>query len=150
MVHGSFSDFKNYICSYCSSMDDVGLFPAQQHPFLGHISVLLNQWCVSSYDSFAFNLKEKFAPQATDTAYSRMTINIYLDSKLENGFRLEIVPLYDLSSQSAFISQTIVVTRSPTQDGTIVSGSSVPVDAFVAYTLQNKDSWPNKVLKRGI
>jgi len=136
----------------------VGLFPVRQHPFRGRISVLLNQWCVSSCDGFAYNLKEKFGaratfyghPQAADTAYSRLTINIHLDSKLKEGFRLETVPLYDSSSQNAFMSQTIVVTRSTTQNGTVVSGVPVPLDGFVPYTLQNKDSWPNEVLKHAL
>ncbi len=136
----------------------VGLFPVRPHPFNGRISVLLNQWCVSSCDGFAYNLKEKFGsrakfyghPQAADTAYSRLTINVHLDSNLKDGFRLEVVPLYDSSSKSAFMSQTIVVTRSVTHDGTIVSGKPVPIDEFVPLTRQNSDSWPNEVLKHAL
>lgn len=135
-----------------------GLFPIKKHPFRGRVSVLLNEWCISSCDGFAYNLKDKFGshatyfghPQAADTAYSRLTINVILDSNLPNGFKLDVVPLGDPSSSKAFMSQTVVVSRSTWEDGTVVSGKPVKIDKFVPITYQSMDSWPNEVLKQAL
>lgn len=154
-------DFTEPVPMFCA--DDTkdcrfGLFPVRPHPFRGRISVLLNQWCVSSCDGFVYNLKEKFGarakfyghPQSADTAYARLTINIHLDPNARDGFRLEIVPLFDPSSNEVFMSQTIVVSRSTTADGSVVSGVPVPLDGFVPRTLGNGNRWPSEVLKRAL
>ncbi len=49
--------YTNPIPMFCADESKdcrVGLFPVRKHPFRGRISVLLNQWCVSSCDGFAY------------------------------------------------------------------------------------------------
>lgn len=157
----SYGEFTQPIPMFCADQDQdcsQGLFPVASHPFKGKVSVLLNEWCVSSCDGFAYSMKENFGnrsrfyghPQAGDTAYSRITINIHVGPSWPEGFHLEVVPLNDPSSRKALLSQTVVVTRSTTQDGSIVSGKPVALDEFVPLTLQNKKSWPNEVLKKAL
>lgn len=131
-----------------------GSFEPREHPFNGRVSVLLNQWCVSSCDGFVYAMKEQFGPrakfyghpQAADTAYSRLTVHAFLDSSQPKGFYLQIHPIRMALDTPSLFSQTLSVTRSVTASGTMVSGAPVALDGFVAETLENRSRWVQEVL----
>lgn len=131
-----------------------GLFDPWAHPFTGKISVLLNEWCVSSCDGFAYAIQEHFGarakfyghPQAADTAFARMTIHAFLDPAQPKGFTLKVRPIRTEMNPAPYFSQTVSVSRSVTADGTVVSGIPVPLDGFIAETLENHDRWVQTAL----
>jgi hypothetical protein len=136
----------------------IGKFSPRTHPFQGRVSVLLNQWCVSSCDAFAYTMHEEFGakarffgqPQAADSAYSRIALHLVWDEQSADGYHLVMTPIYDPAPANTLITQTIVVTQSVTADGRIVSGKPVPLTDFVPSTLANKNRWPNSVLSKAL
>jgi hypothetical protein len=136
----AFGDFLPPVPMFCagderSSCRD-GLFPVRNHGFRGRVTLLLNHWCVSSCDGFAYALKEQLGsrvvvaglPQAADTAYARLALRLTLETGLPGGFRVAVVqPDSQLSAGAPLLTQGVAVTRSVKQDGTVVSGIPLPI-----------------------
>ena len=128
-----------------------GLFPVRNHGFRGRVTLLLNQWCVSSCDGFAYALKEQLGgrvlvaglPQAADTAYSRLTLRLTLESGLPEGFRVAVVsPESQPSAGSLVLTQGVAVTRSVKPDGSVVSGIPLPIDRAMDLPFElNERGW---------
>jgi hypothetical protein len=119
---------------------------------------LLNQFCVSSCDGFVYAVKEQLGekvrligqPQAADTAYSRLTINVSLNAEDQRGYTLKVVPIRQESSKKAFIAQTVSVTRSVDAEGRIQSGVPLPLDLFVPLTFENTSTWVRSALSAAL
>ncbi len=128
-----------------------GLFPVRDHGFRGQITLLLNQWCVSSCDGFAFALKDQLGdrvtvagiPQAADTAYSRLKLQLFLDEKAPGGFRIAVDRREDSPMVSALVlSQGVAVTRSVEKNGRVVSGLPLEVQIPVEIPFElNERGW---------
>jgi hypothetical protein len=137
-----------------------GLFSVRPHEFHGRVSVVTNQYCVSSCDGFVYALKEELGtrltvlgqPQAADSAYARLTI--YALPHLNGGVRFEVgaIPSLDPALQKqALFSQTVVVSRSVKADGTVVSGIPVPIDRFVLNLFhQDERDWRRSAVKAAL
>lgn len=118
-----------------------GLFPVRAHGFTGHVTMLLNQWCVSSCDGFAYALKEHLGervttaglPQAADTAYARLRLKLTLEPAVPGGFRVSVDQKgNDQPAMGELVlTQGVAVTRSVKQDGTVVSGLPLPIERAV-------------------
>jgi hypothetical protein len=153
---GGFSLPVPMFCALSGVSCDQGLFPVRKHPFRGRVDLLVNQWCVSSCDGFVFNIKERFGasarvfgqPQAADTGFSRLSIDLSADSHSPAGFMISIEP--DADRPSELFSQTVVITRSVTHGGLATAGQPVFLDGFVPLTLDNRDRWPEAVLDRAL
>lgn len=156
LAEGDYTPAVPMFCAKEKQDCSIGKFSPRPHPFNGRVSVLLNQWCVSSCDAFVYTMDEEFGskarffgqPQAADSAYSRISLHLILDEQSAEGYRLVKSPIYDPAPANTLVTQTIVVTQSVTADGRIVSGKPVPLTKFVPSTLANKDRWPNTVLKK--
>ncbi|MGE3756970.1 MAG: hypothetical protein AB7H97_04400, partial [Pseudobdellovibrionaceae bacterium] len=153
----NYGDKTPHVPMFCADSNrdcSQGLFPVRPHPFVGKVSVLVSEWCVSSCDGFVYTMRDEFRsrarffglPQAADSAYSRLQINLEFDSTLPRGYKIEVAPLYAPIQNSTFVSQVIVYTQSTTASGEIVSGIPVTIDGFVPRTLQNFSRWPEAVL----
>jgi hypothetical protein len=136
----------------------VGQFSPRPHPFKGHVSVLVNEWCVSACDGFVYTMKAELPnnaqfyghPQAADSAFSRITLNVVLDKNSNSGFRIDKTPLYAPPNPETLLAQTVVITQSVTAKGVIVSGIPVPIDFFVPFNAENSSHWPNAVLQKAL
>lgn len=153
--------FLPHIPQFCANEEQdcsEGLIRPFEHPFGGRISVLLNQFCVSSCDGFVWQMKTKLGsraklfgqPQAADPAYSRLTIHAYLDANAPHGFKLEISPIREQTDPRPWISQTVYVTRSVSEDGQILDGKPLALDGFVPYTLENSSHWAQAALSAAL
>lgn len=127
-----------------------GLFPVRNHGFKGHVTMLLNHWCVSSCDGFAYAVKEQLGnrvtvagqPQSADTAYSRVMIQLQLDPSSPKGYRTVVENHLGKAKISALLTQTVSVGRSVTKEGVEVSGIPLAVNRFVPWTFEyNESTW---------
>lgn len=134
-----------------------GLFPVRRHGFSGRVTMLLNRWCVSSCDGFAFEVKEQLGArvrvvgqhQAADTAYSRAMIGLHLDPSAPGGFRTRVGNHRGDGNSAAVLSQTVAVTRSVLEDGTVVSGVPLPLDEYLAWPFgQEEAAWRAEAVKK--
>jgi hypothetical protein len=136
----------------------IGKFSPRKHPFNGDVRVLVNQWCVSSCDGFVNEAKEQLGakaqffghPQAADTAYSRLTLQLILDRSSPDGFRIDVAPLSVQAKENLLLSQTVVVTQSVTEHGYIVSGKPVPLTKFIPFHWNDTNRWVNLVLQSAL
>jgi hypothetical protein len=156
-----FYDYLPAVPMFCPSDDkdcSTEKFQVREHGFYGRVSILLNQNCVSSCDGFVFALKEQLGekvklfghPQAADSAYARLTINVYLDPNTPQGVRTQVVPIRHESNTKALFSQTVSVARSLMGNGQIVTGEPLPLQQFVPQTLNNEDQWPDAVVNTAL
>lgn len=134
-----------------------GLFPVRRHGFTGRVTLILNRWCVSSCDGFAYEVKEQLGArvrvvgqhQAADTAYSRAMIGLHLDPSSPGGFRTIVGSHRGDGNSAAVLSQTVAVTRSVLEDGTVVSGLPLPMDEFLAWPFgQEERAWRADAVKK--
>ena len=135
-----------------------GLFPVHNPGFKGKVSLIVNQFCVSSCDGFVYTFKQELGarveiigqPQAADTAYSRLRIGVELDQKAPEGFRLKMLPQYGNVPAEILFSQIASVTRSVTSGGQIVSGKPLSVDAFISNTVERQSLWIQDAIRAAI
>lgn len=156
----AFGDFLPPVPMFCAGDERSdcrhGLFPVRNHGFRGRVTLLLNHWCVSSCDGFAYEVKEQLGvrvtvagqPQAADTAYSRATIELHLDPSREEGFRLSVEEP-GRQGEPALLSQSVSVTRSVLEDGTVVSGLPLRMDRFLGWPYQlSETEWRAYAMER--
>jgi hypothetical protein len=127
-----------------------GLFPVRDHSFMGRVTLLVNHWCVSSCDAFAYSVKDELGdrarvagqPQAADTAYSRVVIQMQLDPTSPKGFRTLVENHMGGAKILALLTQSVSVGRSVDSQGQEVSGIPLPVGLFVPKTyVQDDRTW---------
>jgi hypothetical protein len=135
-----------------------GLFVPRQHPFQGRVSILLNEGCVSACDGFVFALKEQLGskvslfghPQAADSAYARLTINIDLEPSLPLGFSTRVSSIQTISRNNTLFRQTVTVALSLMGNGEVVTGRPLALNGFVPQTIKNWNQWPAAVLNKAL
>lgn len=157
----AFGDFLPSLPMFCARKNEdcrIGLFPVKNHGFRGRVTMLVNQECISSCDAFVFTFKQELGdrvrivgqPQAADTAYSRLRLGVELDAKAPGGFSIKSLPQYGDVPKNILFSQVASISRSVTEDGTVVSGRPLPVDIFVPLTLENEGMWHRAALEAAI
>ncbi len=149
-------EFLPMVPMFCASSTECekALFEPYSHSFKGNVSVLLNEWCVSSCDAFVYTIKENFPdarfyghPQTGDTAFSRVRIDVTVDN---NVVKTTLNPIHSKTEENVIISQIVSVTRSFDSQNKVMSGVTVPLTRFVPLTLENKDQWHQEVLKEAL
>ena len=157
----NYGDYTPAVPMFCAEPNQdcrKGLFKPRPHSFNGKISLLMNQWCVSACDDFVYVLTEQLGSrvktygqhQAADTAYSRLAIQVDLDSTQPKGFTLKVVSSHGPPSPEAFFTQTVVLSRAQDGRGNILSGIPVELTEFVPLTFNNYKNWPNTVLEKAL
>ncbi len=148
-------DFLPPVPQFCASEEncETALWRPRGEGFRGKVSVLMNQWCISSCDGFVWQMKDKAnaklfgQPQAADSGYSRLTIHISTD---ENGrIKSTLTPIRDPKPENTLFSQTVVVSQSTDQYGNNIDGLPMPLDEFVPSRWDQVD-WHTSVLERAL
>ena len=157
----SYGEFLPPVPMFCPSESracDDGLFQPIDHPFVGKVQLLTSRYCVSSCDGFIYALKENLSgrlklygePQAADSAFSRLTIDVVRDDTQANGFRLQVRPIRVTPTAGTIFSQTVAVSKSVKKDGVPVGGKPVAVDHPVPQAALDADPWALKVFKKAL
>jgi hypothetical protein len=161
-----FGKFLPTIPQFCVFEDKScaeGSFETRPNGFTGQISLLVNEWCVSTCSGFVWNIKDRFGkraksfgfPDSGDTAYARLFLDVFLDDKAPDGFRLDISPRKGGARQNlpdaSILRQQVSVTRSTDSKGKVISGKPTNVDVWVPYQYRHyEDSWEAEVFKRAL
>ena len=112
---------------------------------------MVNEWCVSSCDGFAWTMKAKLDaklygfPQAADSAYSRLRIDALWDVTSADGFRIAINPERERPADNFIVGQVVAVTRATDENGVVFNGHPVPLEKTVPYRF--REFYPQKVLQ---
>lgn len=152
---GDFTSISPMFCADETKDCTQGLFKPFTHSFYGQVLVMLNQFCVSACDDFVSTLSEQLdtrvefygLPNAADSAYSRAAIQVYLDPKAKDGFRIEITPEDHIPSKDVFLTQTVVISRSMDSKGKEIAGVPVTLKSTVSKDRWNQERWPQTVLE---
>jgi hypothetical protein len=128
------------------------------HSFSGKVSVIVNQWCVSSCSGFVWTLKNhlpsdriKFVgfPDSADTTYERYRINVYFSHLQKSGFEISIQPdRYRPNNARSMLALTwrVSATRSTDQNGKMMSMLPIILDRFVPWH-SDKNRWIQEAIK---
>lgn len=135
-----------------------GTFTPYGHPFLGRVSILVDQFCISSCDGFVWQLADKLRgrvrfvgqPPAGDTAWSRLIIDVVPDDKRSGFFKTAVRPLYSEPPVERVYSQIVNISLSTDAQGNRLDGIPFSVDRFVPRTLENSNNWHNEALEAAL
>lgn len=152
---GDFLPAMPMFCAYPDRDCREGRFSVRDHGFTGRVSLITNPYCVSSCDGFVYAFKEQLKdrvtivgqPQAADSAYSRLTVNL----SIANG-RVEskVVPIRHSSIRQSYFAVTAAATLAVREDGTVTSGKPLEVDRFVPYVFGEEDQWIQNAMARAL
>lgn len=151
LSYGDFTPPEPMFCADSTKPCSETTFEAKTHQFNGEVSVMLNEWCVSSCDGFVWAMKEKFNAklygfyQAADSAYARLRLDAIKDDSAINGFRIVVNPERAEFDKNFIVGQTIAVSRSTDKNGNLFNGYSLELESFVPYELDK--NYPQEVLK---
>lgn len=150
-------------CAYEDRNCREGLFIPRPHSFKGRVRVLVNEWCISTCTGFVWSLKSELKnrtqvigiPDSGDSAYARLYLDLYIDSKNPDGFRIEVSERVGRTNQDlpegALLRQQVTATRSTSSSGVVISAIPTPVDVWIPYRYRHFDeSWESKVFKAGL
>lgn len=151
---GEFLPKVPMFCADDSKSCSEGKFIPFEHSFDGKISLIVDQYCVSSCDGFVYELKDSLKdkvrivgqPQSADTAFSRLDLALYMTQ--ENTLEVKVEPISAPFSENTILKQTVVVTRSVTEDGRVVDGVPEKVDIFIPDT--NSGRWIHEAVSKAI
>lgn len=160
---GQFLPSIPQFCVYEDQSCAKGLFPSRPNGFKGQVRVLVNEWCISTCSGFVWSMKDQLGkrvklvgiPDSGDTAYARLFLDVLLDHKNTNGFRVEISSRPGGSKQilpdGAILRQQLTATRSTDSKGRLISAIPSKVDIWVPYRYRNFDNtWESSVLKEAL
>lgn len=123
--------------------------------------MMTNEWCISSCSGFVWSMKKQLnakiigLPDSGDSAYARLFVDIYLDFKSQDGFRLEVSSRKARTNQKlpegALLRQQVSATRSTDSKGKLLSGRPRYVDEWVAPVYRSYlGSWESQVFKAAL
>lgn len=130
-----------------------GKFNVRNHSFRGKVSLVVNPFCVSSCDGFAYNVKDVLQnrvkvvgqSQAADSTYSRLRIAVFGEP---GDYSIRILSRNDPELETALFTQTIAVSRSVTAGGEVMSGRPLPLDRFVPLShSESPQEWRQKAVR---
>lgn len=139
LKEGEFTEPSPMFCADSQTPCDEKLFTPRFHPFRGKVKVMVNEFCVSSCDGFAWAMKNALDatfygfPQASDAAYARLRIDAIADEHAPDGFRLETHAISDDLPKGFIVGQIVAVSRTVNADGTPFNGHPIALDHFVPY-----------------
>jgi hypothetical protein len=151
MSYGEFSKPIPMFCADHSKPCEDSLWRAKEHDFQGQVHVMLNDRCISSCDGFAASMKDnldaKFYgfPQAADSAYSRLRLDVLWDENSEKGFRIVVAPQRADTPDNLIVSQVVAVSLACDAKGNIFAGNPIPLNEKVEY--QFGKYYPRAVLQ---
>jgi len=155
-------DFLPAMPQFCYSNNGDCLtekFPVQSAAYKGKITILTDQWCISSCVGFVWTLKHylkdrvQFAgiPDSGDSTYSRTYIE---GAFVEDGkkFKLSTYPRPPQSraevSKEGFFRAAISTSRSTDESGTVISGIPMKMDYFSSPKWdEDSESWVARLIK---
>jgi hypothetical protein len=163
MKLGSFLPTIPQFCARNDQSCDIGLFEPRKHGFTGDVRLLVNEHCVSTCTGFVWSMKDQLGkrvklvgfPDSGDSCYSRLFIDVYLDSSNSSGFRIQVSPRQGGTRQNlpdgAILRQQVTATRSTDSRGKIISAIPTKVDVLIPYRYRYyDDSWESLVFKAAV
>jgi hypothetical protein len=135
-----------------------GRFTPYGHPFLGQVSILVEQFCISSCDGFVWQMADKLRgrvrlvgqPTAGDPAWSRLIIDVVPDAARPSFFKTTLRPLKTEPPADRVYSQIVNISLDTDAQGNRLDGIPFSVDRFVPRTLENTDNWHNAALEAAL
>lgn len=143
LKYGEFTTPEPMFCADEKKPCEDTKFQAKKHSFNGNVSIMLNEKCISSCDGFVWALKKNLNaklygfPQAADSAYSRLRVDVIRDKKSSDGFRIMINPQRAELDRNHIIGQVVAVTRSSDERGNSFNGSPLALEKFVPYRINS-------------
>lgn len=154
LKEGEFADPSPMFCADDGIPCDEKLFVPRSHSFRGEVKVMVNEFCISSCDGFAWAMKNtlnaKFFgfPQAADAAYARLRIDAVADAASPDGFRLEVRPYQDELPKNFIVGQIVAVSQAVGPKGEIFNGRPLALEQLVPYRFD--EFYPKVVLKEAL
>ena len=151
----SYGEFTPPVPMFCADPEKPcgeTTFKAKPHQFTGAVSVMLNEWCVSSCDGFVWAMKNNLNAklygfyQASDSAYSRLRLDAISDDSLPEEFRIVINSERAPFDPSFIVGQTIAVSRSTDAEGNLFNGLPLELEEMVPY--KQGEFYPSIVLSK--
>jgi hypothetical protein len=155
---GSFLPPVPQFCARENAPCSEGMFTPFEQPFRGNISILVDQYCISSCDGFVWQLADKLRgrvrlvgqPPAGDPAWARITIDVLPDAVRPGFLTTALRPIHTEPPAGALFSQTINISLDTDPLGNRLDGIPFSVDRFVPMTLENRDRWPDAALSAAL
>lgn len=139
---------------FCSDEDaacEGRLVPPKSHGFTGKVALILDDNCVSSCSGFSWNIVTKLGsraaafglPDSGDSNFMRLPLKLYYrDGGWYTAIGASAVP-----DEKPIATANVMVTRTTTDDGKIISGQSVSVRRVVARRWDDSaNSWAERVI----
>jgi hypothetical protein len=155
---GSFLPPVPQFCARENAPCSEGMFTPFEQPFRGTISILVDQYCISSCDGFVWQLADKLRgrvrlvghPPAGDPAWARITIDTIPDAARPGFFITALRPIHTERPAEALYSQIVNISLDTDAQGNRLDGVPFSVDRFVPMTLENRDRWADAALSAAL
>ncbi|ANH67455.1 hypothetical protein ABE85_07500 [Mitsuaria sp. 7] len=143
------------VAMFCAEEDltcEGTLVKPKPHGFAGKVSLILDDNCVSSCSGFAWNILAKLGPRANafglpdsgDSNFRRLPLTLHY----REGIWRTALGTNAAQQDKPIATVNVMVTRTTTSDGQVISGQSLPVRTVIHRRWDDTArSWTGRVLE---